>query len=336
MFSFLFACMHGCHLHTHTNTQSLVSKFHRAHQNHMNYAVCGPASGLRHADGSLTHDSEFIIRHYAGPIIYETAGFVDKNKDAMYDHLYDVVSRSSSPLLSALCPPRSFSGASGGILNMSSMTNSMSGHGSSLGSPAGAMTPSKASGQTVATRFTASLHELTEVLARTQTRFVRCVKTNGLLKPQIFDKPSVLRQLKTSGVMSALEIRRAGYPTRLLYKDFVNQFRVFDVSKGPHEHARLPSMGNPSSPRNAAAAKGHKAIAARMMTHPEAMAAVTQEQYRLGVTKIFFQADVLIALQTVKDRILLPYAVKIQKWWLRKQERIWEHKLVRCVLCVYT
>ena len=53
---------------------------------------------------------------------------------------------------------------------------------------------------------------------------------------------------------------------------------------------------------------------------------------RLGVTKIFFQADVLIALQTVKDRILLPYAVKIQKWWLRKQERIWEHKLVRCVL----
>jgi hypothetical protein len=43
------------------------------------------------------------------------------------------------------------------------------------------------------------------------------------------------------------------------------------------------------------------------------------------------QADVLIALQTIKDRILLPYAVKIQKWWLRKQERIWEHKLTRAM-----
>jgi myosin heavy subunit len=30
--------------------------------------------------------------------------------------------------------------------------------------------------------------------------------------------------------MSALEIRRAGYPTRMTYREFVNQFRVFDVS----------------------------------------------------------------------------------------------------------
>jgi hypothetical protein len=62
-------------------------------------------------------------------------------------------------------------------------------------SNANVATPSKAVGQTVATRFTGSLHELTEVLARTQTRFVRCVKTNGLLKPQVFEKPSVLRPL---------------------------------------------------------------------------------------------------------------------------------------------
>jgi Myosin head (motor domain) len=56
--------------------------------------------------------------------------------------------------------------------------------------------PGKAVGQTVATRFTTSLNDLTEVLNTTQSRFVRCVKTNNLLKPQIFDKPSVLRQLK--------------------------------------------------------------------------------------------------------------------------------------------
>jgi hypothetical protein len=43
------------------------------------------------------------------------------------------------------------------------------------------------------------------------------------------------------------------------------------------------------------------------------------------------QADVLITLQTLKDRILLPYAAKIQQWWLRKQERIMEHKLTRAM-----
>ncbi|KAG5189092.1 P-loop containing nucleoside triphosphate hydrolase protein [Tribonema minus] len=277
--------------------QSLVSKFHRAHQSHMNYAVCGPASGLRHADGTLTHDSEFIIKHYAGPIIYETAGFVDKNKDAVYDHLYDVVSRSSFPLVASLFPPR---------LNAPT----------SPGAPSSPKEggPGKAVGQTVATRFTTSLNELTEVLNRTQSRFVRCVKTNNLLKPQIFDKPSVLRQLKTSGVMAALEIRRAGYPTRVPYSAFVKQFRVFDVS-------RADGMGNGKD----------RATAARMMTSPHLVGVITPEQYRLGLTKIFFQADVLVTLQTLKDRILLPYAVKIQHWWLRKQERIWEHKLTRAM-----
>ena len=37
----------------------------------------------------------------------------------------------------------------------------------------------------------------------------------------------MLRQLVCSGVMAALEVRRAGFPTRVLYKDFVRDFRVF-------------------------------------------------------------------------------------------------------------
>lgn len=58
--------MPHCHLPCLRTLQSLVSKFHKAHAGHLNYAMCGPASGLRHADGTLTHDSEFIIKHYAG------------------------------------------------------------------------------------------------------------------------------------------------------------------------------------------------------------------------------------------------------------------------------
>ncbi|KAG5189663.1 P-loop containing nucleoside triphosphate hydrolase protein [Tribonema minus] len=315
--------------------QSLVSKFHRAHQAHLHYAVCGPASGHRHSDGTLTNDSEFIIKHYAGlsscqhpcdsplrspapaialprrPIIYETAGFVDKNKDAVYDHLYDVVSRSTFPLVANLFPPRLGAPAAPG----------------STGTVAKESGPGKAVGQTVATRFTTSLNELTEVLNRTQSRFVRCVKTNNLLKPQIFDKPSVLRQLKTSGVMAALEIRRAGYPTRVPYGDFVKQFRVFDVSSAKE----LSNTAQRASLTGGAAPPSDRATAARMMTCPALVDVITPEQYRLGLTKIFFQADVLITLQTLKDRILLPYAVKIQHWWLRKQERIMEHKLTRAM-----
>ena len=48
------------------------------------------------------------------------------------------------------------------------------------------------------------------------------------------------------------------------------------------------------------------------------------------------QADVLVTLQTTKDRILLPYAVKIQRWWLRKQEHILEHLLTRTMQTITT
>jgi hypothetical protein len=59
------------------------------------------------------------------------------------------------------------------------------------------------------------------------------------------------------------------------------------------------STGKASSPRagaNATAVRADKATAARMMTHPEAVAAVTQEQYRLGLTKIFFQVLIYCAV----------------------------------------
>lgn len=293
--------------------QSLVSKYHQIHAKQIHYAVCGPASGLRHANGQLTADSEFVIKHYAGPIIYSSAGFVDKNKDAVFDHVYDVMSRSSIPCVAALFPARE--GGSG-----------------------------KATGQTVATRFCQSLNDLVETLSATSKRFVRCVKTNGLLKPQIFDKPNVLRQLKTSGVMSALEIRRAGYPTRVEYRDFVKQFRVFSVGSHPKEMAVISALKRDefnttsrtlnltaalTSDATASEVLEDKAAASRMMTHSAVVSAISQSQYRLGLTKIFFQADVLITLQTIKDKILLPYAKKIQDWWLKKQEKILEHKLTR-------
>ena len=41
------------------------------------------------------------------------------------------------------------------------------------------------------------------------------------------NNPSVLRQLVCSGVMAALEVRRAGFPNRMRYRDFVKEFKVF-------------------------------------------------------------------------------------------------------------
>ena len=56
--------------------------------------------------------------------------------------------------------------------------------------------------------------------AESSTRFVRCIKTNSEKQPQKLDKPAVLSQLVCSGVMAALEVSRAGFPTRVPYREF--------------------------------------------------------------------------------------------------------------------
>jgi len=47
-----------------------------------------------------------------------------------------------------------------------------------------------------------------------------------LLLLQSFDRVLCLRQLRCSGMMETIRIRRAGYPIRHLFTDFVERYRL--------------------------------------------------------------------------------------------------------------
>lgn len=50
--------------------------------------------------------SQFLVRHYAGDVMYDISGMTDKNKDALIKDLLDVVSSSSNHFLQGLFPDR--------------------------------------------------------------------------------------------------------------------------------------------------------------------------------------------------------------------------------------
>jgi myosin heavy subunit len=279
--------------------EGLVSKWHKTHKSHPNYEVCGPDTVWRRHDGSFTENTDFLIKHFAGPVIYSCQKFIEKNQDAFYDHIYDIVADSSSPLVQALFPTRE--------ADQSSQE------------------------KTVSARFVNQMRELVNTLQSTEIRFVRCIKSNDQLKPQLIDKANVLRQLVCSGVTAALEVRRAGYPSRVLYHEFVRRFRVFDTGSRPIEDLRASRDHAQIELALSRAQHGDRETTARMMTHPSVLAKVSGDQYRLGLTKLFLQADVLQILERIRNTILLPYVIRIQRWWMRSKSNYLQHALNRAV-----
>ncbi|RWW24878.1 hypothetical protein GW17_00010809 [Ensete ventricosum] len=56
----------------------------------------------------------------------------------------------------------------------------------------------------------------------------RCVKPNSVLKPGIFENVNVLNQLRCGGVLEAIRISCAGYPTKRTFDEFVDRFGILE------------------------------------------------------------------------------------------------------------
>ncbi|KQK09452.1 myosin-17 isoform X4 [Brachypodium distachyon] len=137
----------------------------------------------------------FTIQHYAGDVIYQSDHFLDKNKDYVVAEHQELLNASRCSFVSVLFPPASEENT-------------------------------KSSKSSIATRFKMQLHELMETLSSTEPHYIRCIKPNSVLKPAIFENTNVLQQLRCSGVLEAIRISCAGYPTRKLFHDFLHRFRI--------------------------------------------------------------------------------------------------------------
>ncbi|CAO2178512.1 unnamed protein product [Urochloa humidicola] len=137
----------------------------------------------------------FTIQHYAGDVTYQSDQFLDKNKDYVVAEHQELLNASKCSFVSGLFPPATEENT-------------------------------KSSKSSIATRFKMQLHELMETLSSTEPHYIRCIKPNSVLKPAIFENTNVLQQLRCSGVLEAIRISCAGYPTRKLFHDFLHRFRV--------------------------------------------------------------------------------------------------------------
>ncbi|XP_027929461.1 myosin-2-like isoform X2 [Vigna unguiculata] len=145
----------------------------------------------------------FSVSHYAGEVLYDTGGFLEKNRDPLPSVSIQLLSSCSCELLQLFCKK----------LNQP-QKQSNSSHG-------GAQDSQK---QSVGTKFKGQLFKLMHQLESTTPHFIRCIKPNTKQLPGMYEQDLVLQQLKCCGVLEVVRISRAGYPTRMTHQEFAKRY----------------------------------------------------------------------------------------------------------------
>ncbi|XP_068888740.1 myosin-1B-like isoform X2 [Aphelocoma coerulescens] len=217
-------------------------------------------------------EAHFSLVHYAGTVDYNISGWLDKNKDPLNETVVGLYQKSSLKTLALL-----FASAGG-----------EAGHGGG-GKKGGKKKGS--SFQTVSALFRENLNKLMTNLRSTHPHFVRCIIPNESKTPGAMEHELVLHQLRCNGVLEGIRICRKGFPSRILYADFKQRYKVLNASAIP-EGQFIDS----------------KKASEKLLGSID----VDHTQYKFGHTKVFFKAGLLGLLEEMRDEKLAQLITRTQ------------------------
>uniref|UniRef100_A0A8C4DBL2 Myosin-X n=1 Tax=Dicentrarchus labrax TaxID=13489 RepID=A0A8C4DBL2_DICLA len=151
------------------------------------------------------NDHQFGIKHYAGEVLYDVRGILEKNRDTFRDDILFILKDSRLDF----------------IYDLFERVGSRNGD-ETLKMGTARRKP------TVSSQFRDSLHSLMATLSASNPFFVRCIKPN-MDKANRFDADVVLNQLRYSGMLETVKIRRAGFPVRRTFTDFYSRSAKYKI-----------------------------------------------------------------------------------------------------------
>uniref|UniRef100_A0A667FZF6 Myosin IXB n=1 Tax=Lynx canadensis TaxID=61383 RepID=A0A667FZF6_LYNCA len=147
----------------------------------------------------------------------------------------------------------------------------------------------------ISAQFQTSLNKLLETLGKAEPFFIRCIRSNAEKKELCFDDELVLQQLRYTGMLETVRIRRSGYSAKYTFQDFTEQFQVL-----------LPKNAQPC----------REVISALL----EKMA-IDKRSYQIGKTKVFLKETERQALQETLHREVVRKILLLQSWFRMVLER---------------
>uniref|UniRef100_A0A8C7GVV8 Myosin VB n=1 Tax=Oncorhynchus kisutch TaxID=8019 RepID=A0A8C7GVV8_ONCKI len=235
-------------------------------------------------------NTSFIVIHFADKVEYQCDGFLEKNRDTVYEEQINIL--KASKLMADLFQDTN---------KDSSISTSSSSKSSRVNVRASKPTPkvpNKEHRKTVGHQFRSSLQLLMETLNATTPHYVRCIKPNDEKEAFSFESRRAVQQLRACGVLETIRISAAGYPSRWTYPDFFNRYRVL---------MKKSDM-----------TVGDKKLVCRNLLETLVK---DPDKFQFGKTKIFFRAGQVAYLEKLRADKFRSACIKIQKTvrgWLQR------------------
>ena len=141
------------------------------------------------------HDTRFEVKHYAGVVQYDSAQFLDKNRDTLFNELVSLMNGSSRTLAAELFPLRTTAERS--------------------------KRP-----PTACMQFKTQVTSLMQALHGSNAHYVRCLKPNESKRPGEYDRERMEQQIVFMGLPENVRIAQAGYAYRETFVGFLWRYKM--------------------------------------------------------------------------------------------------------------
>ncbi|KAM8765396.1 unconventional myosin-IXb isoform 18-T18 [Rhynchonycteris naso] len=147
----------------------------------------------------------------------------------------------------------------------------------------------------ISAQFQTSLNKLLETLGKAEPFFIRCIRSNAEKKELCFDDELVLQQLRYTGMLETVRIRRSGYSAKYTFQDFIEQFQVL-----------LPKNTQPC-----------KEVISTLLEKMN----IDKGSYQIGKTKVFLKETERQTLQETLHQEVVRKIMLLQSWFRMVLER---------------
>ncbi|CAM4661334.1 unnamed protein product [Leuciscus chuanchicus] len=147
----------------------------------------------------------------------------------------------------------------------------------------------------ISAQFQTSLSKLLETLGKAEPFFIRCLRSNAEKREMCFDEALIVQQLRYTGMLETVRIRRSGYGAKYTFQEFTEQFRVL-------------------LPKNATSLEEISSLLHKL--------GFDHTTCQIGKTKVYLKELERQKLQDILHKDVMQKIIFLQRWFRGKIERM--------------